>query len=156
MFRWNCITPVANSELGLKSCILRSWDPGFALKSLLGHSEKMNGLKDQKQTQKLVNAWCSPGSVFFKCCYVLSEKKKIKIIALDGPSSCGCSMCHTVEIKDQRINRVCCVTKLKAFLSFDVCTPRKTYCTNETQLYVLGHIYACKECVAQEVCCQEA
>lgn len=96
------------------------------------------------------------GRYFSSAAMFFQRKKKIKIIALDGPSSCGCSMCHTVEIKDQRINRVCCVTKLKAFLSFDVCTPRKTYCTNETQLYVLSHIYACKECVAQEVCWQEA
>lgn len=60
---------------------------------------------------------------------------------LEGPSSFGCSMCHRVEIKNQRINRVCCVTKRKAFLSSYVCTHRKTYCTNETQLYVPSHIY---------------
>lgn len=57
----------------------------------------------------------------------------------------GAVCANAVEIKDRRINRVCCVTKLKAFLSFYVCTPRKTYHTNETQLYVLSHIYACKE-----------
>lgn len=58
-------------------------------------------------------------------CSFRGKKKKERFIELDGPSSCGCSMCHTVEIKDQRINRVCCVTKLKAFLSFYVRTHRK-------------------------------
>ena len=76
VFRWNCITPVANSGFRLKSCILRSWDSGFALKSLLGHSEKRNWLKDRKHTQKWVDAWWSPGSVFFKCCCAFSESKK--------------------------------------------------------------------------------
>lgn len=76
VLRWNCITPAGNSELRLKSCILRSWDSGFAPKSLHGHSEKRNGLKDQKYSHKWVDAWCSPGSVFFKCCCVLSGRKK--------------------------------------------------------------------------------
>lgn len=74
VLRLNHTIPVARSELRLKSCIPRSWNSGFALRSPPGHSEKRNGLKDQKHTQEWVDARCSPGSAFFKCCCVLSKE----------------------------------------------------------------------------------
>lgn len=48
------------------------------------------------------------------------RRQKKSFIEVDRPSSCGCSVCPTLEINDQRINGVCCVTKLKAFLSLHV------------------------------------
>lgn len=79
VLRLNHTIPVASSELRLKTCIPKSLNSGFAPKSLLSHSKKRNGLKDQKHAQKLVDAWCSSRSVFFKCCCVLSKEGK-KII----------------------------------------------------------------------------
>lgn len=142
VFRWNHTIPVASSELRLKICIPRSWNSGFAPKSLLGTVRKGMGprtkstLRNELMHDDLQGQYYSRVAVFFQ-----RRKKKKRFMELEGPSSCGCSMCHGVEIKNQRINRVCCVTKLKAFLSLYVCTHRKTYCTNETQLYVPSHIY---------------
>lgn len=79
VLRLNHTIPVASSELRLKTCIPKSLNSGFAPKSLLSHSKKRNGLKDQKHAQKLVDAWCSSRSVFFKCCCILSKEGK-KII----------------------------------------------------------------------------
>lgn len=152
VLRLNHTIPVASSELRIKSCIPRPRNSGFAPKSLLGHSEKRNGLKDQKHTQKWADARCSPGSVFFKCCCVLSkegEKKDKRFMESEGPSSCGCSMCHRVEIKNQRINRVCCVTKLKAFYPYMcVLTEKHTALMKHNLMFPVISIVCCQGVLA--------
>lgn len=107
-------------------------------------SKTKSTLTNESMHDVLQGQYFSSAAVFFQEEKKTTHRNEKRFIELDGPSSCECSMCHAVEIKDQRINRGCCITKLKA-LSLYACTRRKPYCTNEMQVYVPCHIYACKE-----------